>query len=782
VTTRDSRALIVTVALIAYYVALLVVGERDGSGNRRHTTLLVLGAQASARSGDVANDAGNLIVNAGAAPAAASWGSYSYEIGHLLRRARSCAPSAALVGTGLTSPDARGSADILINGEVVKHITFSSARRGLYPFAGARLVPANVVPEIIELVPLDPEYGFLIPIPQRYCSADGITVGIRLTDAVWTISHAGAVLDYTPAPFSAGEGAALAAAGALLMVMTIFGIYVTLRQMSRLGTEAIVATALVLLLAPLAYDEWDFRLWTGFGEVAVFGHGDPAYLWYGSPLWAFIPALFSTMTAATFVITGHGGQSSTADFMKIAMGVAYCYSAYAIALRAPARLRTFFSVLALLLPIGLYELAGGYRQLFASAIAIGALVAATRWRLALATVLGVMAASISEELLPLCVMPAVLALTSGGGMRKRVWTAVALLATTAILFLAEWKLLIPRAFAADAFAYRFGPAPLGGASWAGALNGLGLLPPWLPARSPTFGALLFLALSAFPATRLIRTIRFAPSLRPNETFDEVAGVFVAFVAAFLVAFRGTDPNLWYSLSTIALWYFASANPLNPFPLILGSICGLAFYANVGLREFVNQAYFWPIGTGLLGFLSTTHWVYALMADALMLALIFAISTGNPQVLFSRASPIALLLFITVVMKSATATLPLDSIIVGATAALVWRSLARYCRGARSPRLSAGSPLISGAGIAGFAGAGAYFGARGGLVGLCASAACVLAARAKLGASDIALGVGAIVVIAVQPGAGVVSLLGSAALICVLVGIVWRALEGLRTER
>jgi len=308
------------------------------------------------------------------------------------------------------------------------------------------------------------------------------------------------------------------------------------------------------------------------------------------------------------------------------------------------------------------------------------------------------------------------------------------------------------------------------------------LPPWLPVRSPVFGALLFFALSAFPATRLIRTIRYAPSLRPNETFDEVAGVFVAFIAAFLVAFRGTDPNLWYSLSTIGLWYFASANPLNPFPLILGTICGLAFYANVGLREFVNQAYFWPIGEGLLGFLSTTHWVCALMADALMLALIFAISTGNRQALFSRSSPIVLLFFISAVMKSATAALPLDSIIFGATAALVWRSLARYCRAARSPRLSAGSPLISGAGIAAFAGTGAYFGTRSGLVGLCASAACVLAARTKLGASDIALGAGAIAIIAVQSGAGIVSLLGLAALICVLVGIVWKAAEGLRNER
>ena len=152
------------------------------------------------------------------------------------------------------------------------------------------------------------------------------------------------------------------------------------------------------------------------------------------------------------------------------MGLAYCYTAYQIAARAPAKARKYTALVALLVPVGLFELAGGYRELFATALAIASLSAAVNRRLVFSTILSVAAASISEEFLPLTLLAASISLASARPVDVRLRTAVILAAVAVVLFLAEWQLLIPHDIAAHALGYRFGPAPLGGASWAGALQ------------------------------------------------------------------------------------------------------------------------------------------------------------------------------------------------------------------------------------------------------------------------------------------------------------------------
>lgn len=774
-------AILLTVALVAYFAALFMLGERGSHENRRDLTLLSLGGSTASVSGDAVDTDGNLTISADRSEASATWDEYGREIGQLLSRAKSCSMSVAIVGVGLTSPDEHGTADILVNGDEIERLTFSSARRGLYPFAGSRLVPANAVPQLIELVPLDAEYGFLVPVPQRYCSSNTISIGVRVRGASWTIAHAGVVLAYTPAPFSARRGAAFVALGGILFALGIVCLYALLHRMCELGSASVVTATILLILAPLTHDQWDFRLWTGFGEFAVFGGGDPATLWYGSPLWAFVPSLFSAMTAATFVTLGHGSLASTALFMKVGMGLAYCYTAYQIAVRSPANARRYVALVALLVPVGLFELAAGYRELLAAALAIACLSTAVNRRLVLSTILGVAAASISEEFLPLALLGAAVSLASARPTVARFRTAAMLAAIAALLFLAEWQLLISHDIAAHAFSYRFGAAPLGGASWAGALQFLNLLPAWLPVQSPIFGAFVLLALATLPTRRLWEILIHANDADDGAHSNEIVGIFVAYVAAFLLAFRGTDPNLWYSTTAIALWYFAFASPFNPFPLFLGAIEGLSFYATVGFREFVNQAYLWPVDRAVIGTLSTLRFVFDLMTCGLLLAFIVAVSLGTTRSLFSRKTPLLALIFFSSVFASANDDVLVDTLVLIASAVLVGRALADYVRRESDARSDV-NPLASGAQIVLFAALGAHFGSLSGLAAFTAAALCVFAVRNHLRACDVILGGGAIATIGSQSGAGTISHVGVAVLIVLLLGVMFDAFDGLRRPR
>jgi hypothetical protein len=775
---RHMAALVLTGMLIAFYVVLLVVGERGGRDDRRETTLLVVGSYTNSRSGNVVDSGPSAAINAEEAPASASWNFYSYQIGKLVRHARLCSMDVALVGVDLTSAAADGSADILVNGETIEHITFSRERRALFPLAHGRLVPANEIPQLIELVPLDREYGILVPIPHRLCSSSALEVGVRLEHASWTIADAGVKLAYQPTPFTGFRATLIATLGIFIALVGIAAIHLVITRMYTLGIMPLLATLAVLIVSPLTFDQWDYRLWTSFGEVAIFGGGDPARLWFGSPLWAFVPSLFSIIAAAATVITGHGGIASAAVFMKIGMGIAYCYSAFQIALRAPTKMRTTWALIALLVPLGLYELAAGYRELFAVALAIASLTATMRRRLLPGTILAVLAASIGEELMPMVLLPAAVALTLPISHVQRTVRAVGLAALGASLLVGEWLVLIPRETATAAVSYRLGAAPLGGASWAGALAGLGILPAWLSPTSPLLGTIVFLLLAAMPIWRLITIVRSAAK-RTARSDQQLAGVFIMLVGALLVAFRGTDPNLWYGFVALLLWFFATAFPTNPFPLFLGTIEGLAFYSTVGFREFVNHAYFWPVDKGLLGTLSSLRNVFDLMAAALTVAIIIAICRNDTLRLFSQASPRVSLLFLCAVFSASTDSLPLDIVIVLATATLLGGVLRAHTQrlhnGERRTAVFRGGTVVTLAMI------GAYSGLRELLAGLCASTLCVSATLYELSICDLILGAGGIAALAAQTGSGPVANLATAALYIVML-VTIATVFGLRAAR
>jgi hypothetical protein len=310
---------------------------------------------------------------------------------------------------------------------------------------------------------------------------------------------------------------------------------------------------------------------------------------------------------------------------------------------------------------------------------------------------------------------------------------------------------------------------------------LNVLPGWLPVQSPLFGAFVLVALAVFPTIRLWKILFRANAANDAERSNQIVGIFVAYVAAFLLAFRGTDPNLWYSMTAIALWYFAFANPFNPFPLLLGAIEGLSFYATVGFREFVNQAYLWPVDRGVVGTLSTLRFVFDLMTCGLLLAFLIAMSLGNTRILFSRTTPLLGLIFFASALASANDDLFIDALILIASTILVGRALAGYVR--RDSEVAGEiDPVASGVHVVLFAILGAHFGLLSGLAAFAAAALCVFAARNHLRWCDVILGGGAIATIGAQSGAGVISRVGDALLIVLLIGMIFNAFDGSRRTR
>ena len=177
-------------------------------------------------------------------------------------------------------------------------------------------------------------------------------------------------------------------------------------------------------------------------------------------------------------------------------------------------------------------------------------------------------------------------------------------------------------------------------------------------------------------------------------------------------------------------------------MFLGAIEGLSFYATVGFREFVNQAYLWPVDRAVIGTLSTLRFVFDLMTCGLLLAFIVAVSFADMRPLFSRKTPLVALIFFASVLASANDDLFIDALI------LVGRPLSS---GKRSHNTFGGmarftlSPtqLPEGVQVVLFAALGSHFGLLSGLSAFTAAALCVFAARNRLRWCDVILGSGAI---------------------------------------
>jgi hypothetical protein len=231
------------------------------------------------------------------------------------------------------------------------------------------------------------------------------------------------------------------------------------------------------------------------------------------------------------------------------------------------------------------------------------------------------------------------------------------------------------------------------------------------------------------------------------------------------------------MTAIALWYFALKEPFNPFPLFLGAIEGLSFYATVGFREFVNQAYLWPVDRAVIGTLSTLRFVFDLMTCGLLLAFIVAVSFADMRPLFSRKTPLVGLIFFASVLASANDDLFIDALILIGSSFIVGQAIAGYVR--RDGQIYVEfNPIAAGVQVVLFAALGSHFGLLSGLSAFTAAALCVFAARNRLRWCDVILGSGAIASLGAQTGTGMVSHLGNALLIVLLLCVIFTVFDEL----
>ena len=170
-----------------------------------------------------------------------------------------------------------------------------------------------------------------------------------------------------------------------------------------------------------------------------------------------------------------------------------------------------------------------------------------------------------------------------------------------------------------------------------------------------------------------------------------------------------------------------------------------------------------------------------MTCGFLLAFIVAVALGDTRRLFSRTTPLLCLIFFASVLATANDDLFIDALILIASTILVGRAVAEYVR-YDSEVADEISPIASGAQVVLFAILGAHFGLLSGLAAFTAAALCVFAARSHLRWCDVIIGGGAIATIGSQSGTGVISHVGAALLIVLLLGVIFNAFDGFRRTR
>ncbi|MBD5635385.1 MAG: hypothetical protein IAI49_12980 [Candidatus Eremiobacteraeota bacterium] len=589
----------------------------------------------------------------------------SYEFAHVLPASADCSMQAYVVGPDLLGSKRAARATLTLDGERIAEIAFRG-RAPDFPVEEGRIAPVGLKPAAIAMTPLYNPYGLVFPVSPRFCQAKRWDVGIMLRDARWSIERVGIIAHYTPVTSDRGTQGTLnfwlAIASLVLLIVAIHALFDAIFR--RFGPYALLLTLVVFLAALVTHDEWDFLAWLRITDLVAFGHGNPAYMWAGSPLWAFMLAGPAPILSAFYARSGDGSQEVTALVLKLAMALAACTNAYLLVRSAPKRARGFFFPVLLLSPFALYELGGGYRELFAGSFALAGCALCLRRRYTFAAVAFALAASITESLLPLVLLPMTLRI----GERRNVWrAAIDALAGVAPLAL-EWAFLVPHSVATMTVSARITDAyRFGGGSWYSALDGFGLLPAWVGTHSLLVVVVLFAALCAPLAIRLVLDLRSATN--PEGLQRRIFGAFLGFVVAFFLAYRGVDPSTWYALLVIVTFYFLRFDAFNPLPILLTTLQAFAFYTILGIGDFANWTYLAPQNRSLLGVLGQPVLISVLTVNATVLALYVSLLRANTSLLFGRGSVWFLTLFCASAMTSAIRMYPIDLFFCGSVTLL-----------------------------------------------------------------------------------------------------------------
>jgi hypothetical protein len=698
----------------------------------------------------------------------ATWDLLGYEFARLGAASLRCSADVYVTGTRLYGRSRDAWADVLFDGKLVARVAVNQKHpEAFVPAARKRLYPAVPAAPVF-FSPLYRPAGFVFPLSDpAACRSQRWRISVRVHHAVWLVESTGAYLWYEPPQRLVAGSLTLTVALAALLAALIFAplvaAFASIRE--RFGIGALAVAWIITIFATLTHDQWDFPVWIRFVNLTAFGGGNPALMWSGTPLWPWLMAIFTPIPLAFYAFAHHASSEITALFVKLAAVGAYLWTAYVLALVAPKRVRTTLFWIALLSPLGLYELAAGYREIFAGLCAVLGLTLALRERYVAGTLLFVAAASISESLLPLLLATPAMALTFRTGTRTcTVAFAIGLLVLGVAGIAVQWAAL-PHAFAGQSLAFRAHSYRYGEGSWLGLLTFYRNVPAWVGALWSTWIALaVFLAIAAAFAVRL-----FAARDR-NTVLACVAG----FVLAFFLSYRGVDISTWYALLVVLTFVFYAIDPLNPYPLLVSATAAACQYAVAGTRDFVNWTYLWPVDKGLFSVLGQPVHVFAGVTIGLIAAGAAALLLGRTALLFSRATPAFGAVFVLAGYAVTIRTHALDVIFCVAVTVLLAVTLYRLwrLRGIASPWAANGTftvfaAVFLAAATFAFAASDLYWA----LVGV---TLIVVAFTYGTGLCDLPLAIGSLWLLRSEIGFGWLSFVGYVALLVLCAVLVWNA--------
>ncbi len=756
----------------------LVQGRFSASFNNVRTDRLErLGYEAVVSSGGKAdrNNAIQFESRVAGAPSYGAWDLDSYEIDHELAGASACDVKLYFTGANPRGLAADARADVSLDGNHIRTIAFGK-RTIDYAVGAKELAPSNITPSEVYLTPINRQFGLIFDTGSSYChKARMWRVGLALHHVDWNIQRVGAIVSYDPIRPSIASAAPLIAFAAIVLIALVLAQHVLLTFVQRAyGSTALVVVVAIACVACLTHDEWDYAVWLRFIDLAAFGRGDPAFMWAGSPLWPFVPsALFGPVLVASYALTGNASYEIPSLFLKLFMALALTANAYAISRCTVAKWQRFVFFTTLLAPVGLYEVGGGYREIFAASFAIAGLIATMRSKYVVAGVLMALGTSISESLAPLILFPMAVALTD---RRPRYVSRAISSGLVAIGVLGiEWFALIPHRFAANAVVTRVQAYRYGGASIFAVLDHYGLLPNWVASHSLALVAGLFTLLAGPIVALLVATIARARGTH-EENFASVLRYFIALVVALFLAYRGIDPNDWYPLFAMLAFYFVRFEPQNPFALLVGVLPGIAFYTILGIGDFVNWSYFLPVDRGLLGTLGAPTFVMIGTVNLTLIAYYIATIVGDMRILFSRGTAFYLAIFVAATATAASKEYPIDVVFCAASIVAIGIAFYRLLRTYPSTLPSRGFSTIRFVGLATIVVAAAFAasgfnaaGAGGAAAAIAAFAAVLYGTRYGYGLCDIVLAACSLWILGEQDRFGWVSISGWIGLTILLLG-------------
>ncbi len=757
---------------------LLVQGRFPASLNNIRTDRLErLGYEAVTLSGGTPdrNNAIQFESRSDGAPSSAAWDLDSYEMNHELANASNCDIKLYIIGPNARGLAADARADVSLDGVRVRTIAFGK-RNIDYIVGSDERAPSNITPSEIYLTPINRQFGLLFDIGSTDCQhVRTWRVGLTLHHVTWNVERVGAVVSYAPNRPSIASAAPFIALAAIVLIALILAQHVLLVFVQRAyGPVALAAVVAIACVACLTHDEWDYAVWLRFIDLAAFGHGNPAFMWAGSPLWPFVPsALFGPVLVASYALTGNASYEVPSLFLKLFMALALAANAYVISRCAIPESRRFVFFTTLLAPVGLYEVGGGYREIFAASFALAGLIATMRSKYVVAATLMALGTSISESLAPLLLFPMAVALTD---RRPRFVSRAISSGVVAIGVLGfEWLALIPHRFAANAVVTRVQAYRYGGASIFAVLDRYGLLPNWVASHSLALVAGLFAAFAAPIVALLIVTIARASGIF-EQNFAAVLRFFIALVVALFLAYRGIDPNDWYPLFAMLAFYFVRFEPSNPYALLIGVLPGIAFYTILGFGDFVNWSYFLPVDRGLLGTLGAPTFVMIGTVNLTLIAFYIATLAGNMRILFSRGTAFYLAIFVAAMATAASQEYPIDAVLCTASIVAIGIAFYRLLRTYAMTVPDGGFSKIRFIGLATIVVAAAFAasgfnaaGAGGAAAAIAAFAAVLYGTRYGYGLCDIVLAACSLWILGEQDRFGWVSISGWIALTILLIG-------------